>query len=74
MKFKRTYKCICGKTLGGSEVDMPERYPISIVNRQLNKRLKKYFKNLISLDQLSEWTWHFKHEKIPDKISLSADE
>ena len=68
MKFKKTYKCVCGKMLGESEVDMPKIYPISIVNRQLNKRLKKHFKNLMELNQLSAWTWHFKHEKIPEKI------
>ena len=68
MNFKKIYKCVCGKILGESEVDMPESYPISIINRQLNKRLNKYFKNLIRLDQLCIWTWHFKHEKIPDKL------
>lgn len=68
MIFKKTCKCVCGKLLDEVEVDMPEEYPVSIVNRQLNKKIKKELNNLIKQRLACSWTWNFKHEKIPDRL------
>lgn len=68
MQFNKTCKCVCNKLLAEVSVDMPESYPISIVNRQLNKEMKKSLNKLIKDKIVCSWTWNFRHEKIPDRL------